>query len=72
MWFPQKGTKSGEILLNTELLAPGESPEGYLGDGQIAPLSDRDGKGRRLAGDVQVISISYRLAKVFSGKFFHL
>lgn len=47
MWFPLKGTKSGEILLNTELLAPGETPKGYLGDGQIAPLSDRDGKGRK-------------------------
>ena len=30
-WFPLKGAKSGEILLNTELLAPGQSPSGLSG-----------------------------------------
>ena len=49
VWFPLAGVKSGEILLNTELLAPGESPSGYIGDGQEAPLysDDKDGKARR-------------------------
>ena len=28
-WFPLKGAKSGEVLLNTELLAPGQSPSGF-------------------------------------------
>ena len=49
MWFPLKGVKSGEILLNTELLAAGQPPRGYTGDGQGAPLAgeDNDGRSRR-------------------------
>ena len=49
MWFPLKGVKSGEILLNTELLAPGETPRGYSGDGSEAPVSGdaNDGRSRR-------------------------
>jgi hypothetical protein len=49
MWFPLKGVKSGEILLNSELLAPGQKPYGYIGDGQDAPIAggDNDGKSRR-------------------------
>ena len=39
-WFPLKGVKSGEILLNSELLAPGQSPSGYIGDGQYDPVGD--------------------------------
>ena len=38
IWFPLAGVKSGQILLNTELLAPGEAPSGYIGDGQDAPV----------------------------------
>ena len=49
MWIPLKGVKSGEILLNSELLAPGQSPTGYAGDGQDYPTAgdDKDGKSRR-------------------------
>ena len=49
IWFPLKGVKSGEILLNSELLAPGQKPSGYAGDGQDAPVAggDNDGKSRR-------------------------
>ena len=39
-WFPLNGTKSGEILLNSEFLAPGQSPSGYIGDGQYDPVGD--------------------------------
>ena len=39
-WFPLKGVKSGEILLNSEFLAPGQSPTGYIGDGQYDPVGD--------------------------------
>ena len=34
-WFPLKGVKSGEILMNTELLAPGQMPSGFTGDGRL-------------------------------------
>ena len=45
IWFPLKGVKSGEILLNTEFLAQGESPSGYVGDSQDAAIyGDNDGK----------------------------
>ena len=50
VWFSLKGVKSGQILINTELLAPGESPLGYTGDGQDAPVAGQDdnhGKSRR-------------------------
>ena len=49
VWFPLAGVKSGQILLNTELLAPGESPQGYVGDGQDAPFAvdNADPKSRR-------------------------
>ena len=33
-WFPLKGVKSGEILLNSECLAPGQKPSGYIGGAQ--------------------------------------
>ena len=36
-WFPLKGVKSGEVLLNTELLAPGQSPSGYPVDSTNEP-----------------------------------
>ena len=39
-WFPLKGVKSGEILLNSEFLAPGQSPVGYIRDGQYDPVGD--------------------------------
>ena len=39
-WFPLKGVKSGEILLNSEFLAPGQSPSGYIRDGQYDPVRD--------------------------------
>ena len=42
VWFPLKGVKSGEILLNTEMLAPGESPQGYIGDGENAPVAGKE------------------------------
>ena len=45
VWFPLAGVKSGQILLNTELLAPGQSPSGYVGDGQDADLAGRGGDG---------------------------
>ena len=56
-WFPLAGVKSGEILLNTELLAPCESPKGYAGDGLNAPLAGdgddvKDSKGGRRPGSV--------------------
>ena len=38
-WFPLEGVKSGEILLNSEFLAPGQSPSGF-GDGQYDPVGD--------------------------------
>ena len=48
IWFPLKGVKSGEILLNTELLRPGESPSGYIGDGQNAPVyGDTDRRSQK-------------------------
>ena len=46
MWFPLKGVKSGEILLNTELLAPGQAPMGYTGDGQDTPFAGKDDNDR--------------------------
>lgn len=46
MWFPLKGVKSGEILLNTELLAPGQAPTGYSGDGSEAPVAGDANDGR--------------------------
>ncbi len=45
VWFPLSGVKSGEILLNTEMLAPGQSPSGYAGDGQDTGLAGRGGDG---------------------------
>ena len=49
IWIPLKGVKSGEILLNSELLAPGQTPTGYAGDGQDYSTAgdDKDGKSRR-------------------------
>jgi hypothetical protein len=49
VWFPLKGVKSGQILLNTELLAPGDTPLGYTGDGLDAPVAgeENDGRSRR-------------------------
>ena len=35
-----KGVKSGEILLNSEFLAPGQSPSVYIGDSQHDPVGD--------------------------------
>ena len=46
MWFPLKGVKSGEILLNTELLAEGQPPRGYTGDGLDAQIAGEDNDGR--------------------------
>ena len=37
-WFPLKGVKSGEILLNADILAPGQSPFGLGADGQLRPV----------------------------------
>ena len=37
-WFPLKGVKSGEILLNADILAPGQSPYGLGADGQRRPV----------------------------------
>ena len=37
-WFPLKGVKSGEILLNADILAPGQSPYGLGTDGQKRPV----------------------------------
>ena len=37
-WFPLKGVKSGEILLNCDILAPGQSPYGLGMDGQKKPV----------------------------------
>ena len=37
-WLPLKGAKSGEILLNTELLAPGQAPSGMAGDDVLDSL----------------------------------
>ena len=45
IWIPLKGVKSGEILINTEFLAPGQSPSGFAGDGQDADLAGRGGDG---------------------------
>ena len=39
-WFPLKGVKSGEILLNTELLAPGQAPS-IVGEGVDEPLQGK-------------------------------
>merc|ERR1719391_1928497 len=39
-WFPLKGVKSGEILLNTDILPPGTLPPGFLGDAQGHPTKD--------------------------------
>ena len=38
-WLPLKGVKSGELLLNTELLAPGQQPAGY--DPHAQPVQGR-------------------------------
>ena len=56
VWFPLAGVKSGEILLNVELLASCQSPSGYAGDGQEVDLAGRGGDGTSrksssLAGD---------------------
>ena len=37
-WFPLKGVKSGEILLNADILAPGQSPYGLGADRQRRPV----------------------------------
>jgi len=37
-WFPLKGVKSGEILLNGDILAPGQSLYGLGADGQLRPV----------------------------------
>ena len=37
-WFPLKGVKSGEILLNADILATGQSPYGLGADGQRRPV----------------------------------
>ena len=37
-WFPLKGVKSGEILLNADILAPGQSPYALGADGQQKPV----------------------------------
>ena len=42
-----KGVKSGEILLNSEFLAPGQSPSGYIGDGQYDPVGDDSAESGR-------------------------
>ena len=50
MWFPLKGVKSGQVLLNTELIAPGESPQGYADNAENVPLGRdgaKDSKSRR-------------------------
>ena len=49
-WFPLKGVKSGEILLNSEFLAPGQSPSGYIGDGQYDPVDDDSVESGRPGG----------------------
>ena len=49
-WFPLKGVKSGEILLNSEFLAPGQSPSGYIGDGQYDPVDDDSVESGRPVG----------------------
>ena len=59
MWFPLKGVKSGDILINTEWLAPGESPKGYVGDGEDASVTNpnnRDRKGQSVSGGKQPAS----------------
>merc|ERR1719402_915793 len=47
-WFPLKGVKSGEILLNSEFLAPGQTPSKPITDGQydsvIGSPDDRPGR----------------------------
>ena len=45
VWFPLAGVKSGEILLNTEMLAPGQSPSGYAGDSQDTDVAGKGGDG---------------------------
>ena len=37
-WFPLKGVKSGEILLNADILASGQSPYASAADGQRRPI----------------------------------
>ena len=37
-WFPLKGVKSGEILMNADILAPGQSPYASAADGQQRPI----------------------------------
>ena len=37
-WFPLKGVKSGEILMNADILAPGQSPYASATDGQRRPI----------------------------------
>ena len=39
-----QGVKSGEILLNADILPPGTLPPGYLGDAQGQPTKDEAGK----------------------------
>ena len=38
-WYPLKGVKSGQVLLNTELLSPGQKPSGYSLEGLVDPKS---------------------------------
>ena len=38
MWFPLKGVKSGQLLMNSQLLNPGEVPSGKLADGKKKPI----------------------------------
>ena len=40
IWFPLTGVKSGQVLLNTEMLAPGQYPSGHAGDIQDVDLRD--------------------------------
>ena len=34
-WIPLQGVKSGELLINSEILAPGQLPSSYAGDNPI-------------------------------------
>ena len=40
-WFPLKGVKSGEILLNADILAPGQSALGLGANGKPRPIRGR-------------------------------
>ena len=53
-WIPLKGVKSGQVLLNCELLAPGQAPTGY-----VENVKGNQENGVKFSVNNYIISSSY-------------